>query len=147
MQCPSQLVNKEIHFYAERDTENKYSVFIFSIYSVIPFEGKPPQNSFSSLEKCIFPHSLIFSSRKQSPKAPVLESRQRTNTTLIDSCPAELILWHTDDNNHIILWLHSAAEVKPQSLSSTSKSLSWNRYLMNYMFVFSCTSAAIPQRW
>lgn len=43
-----------------KNTENNKQVLIFN--SMIPFEGSP---SFSCLEKCMLPGSLILSSRKQ----------------------------------------------------------------------------------
>lgn len=45
----------------QKITVNNKPVFIFNIGSVIPFEGSSSLNSFSSLEKCMFPSSLIFS--------------------------------------------------------------------------------------
>lgn len=45
----------------QKNTVNNKPVFIFNIGSVIPFEGTSSLNTFSSLEKCMFPSSLIFS--------------------------------------------------------------------------------------
>lgn len=54
------LIKKGLDWKEAENTVNNKPEFTFNIYSVIPFEGSPSLNSFSSLEKCMSPSSLIF---------------------------------------------------------------------------------------